>query len=125
MSKIRSTNTSPEIIIRSALHKMGFRFRIHRRDLPGKPDLVFPKYHSVVFVHGCFWHQHNCKGGRLPKSRTEYWTDKFQKNADRDRVVKLELRRLGWRVFVIWECEIHKSLSRTASKLALNLKKKH
>lgn len=124
MSQIRSTNTLPEIKIRSAFHKCGLRFRLHRRDLPGNPDLVFPRYNAVLFVHGCFWHQHKgCKGGRIPKSRVEYWEAKFKRNIERDRQSKAALIRMGWRVFVVWECEINNNLSKTVSKLAAKLTK--
>ncbi len=125
MAKIRSTNTLPEIRLRSALHKCGIRFRLHRRDLPGKPDLVLPKYRAVIFVHGCFWHQHkNCADGKMPKSQTEYWAEKFAKNAERDRRTKVALKKMGWKVFVVWECEIDKKLGGTVSKLVAKLRQR-
>jgi len=106
MSRIRSENTKPEKVVRSMLHRMGYRFRLHRRDLPGKPDIVLPKYHTVVFVHGCFWHRHKgCKYAYTPKSRVRFWQTKFHENVDRDRRVCRQLRRLGWQVVVIWECQ--------------------
>ncbi|WP_430735394.1 very short patch repair endonuclease [Halodesulfovibrio aestuarii] len=106
MGRIRSSNTKPEKIVRSLLHRMGFRFRLHRKDLPGKPDIVLPRYHSVVFVHGCFWHRHEgCKECTTPKTNTEFWLEKFQKNIERDVRVKQELEGAGWHVITVWGCE--------------------
>jgi len=106
MGRIRSTNTSPEIRVRRVAHALGLRFRLHRRDLPGKPDLVFPGHRSVVFVHGCYWHQHpGCKRGQLPKSAQDFWRDKFTTNLLRDARNEATLRESGWNVIVIWECE--------------------
>lgn len=105
MSGIRGKNTRPEIVVRQAAHRMGLRFRIHRKDLPGKPDLVFPKYRTVVFVHGCFWHRHDCKLAAVPKTRPEFWVAKFQSNIDRDLRNQRQLESLGWHVIKIWECE--------------------
>ena len=106
MSRIRAKNTKPEILVRSLLHRMGYRFRLHSRSLPGKPDIVLPKYRTTVLVHGCFWHRHNaCRFAYVPKSRVEFWERKFRKNVERhDRVVK-ELIDLGWAVVVVWECQ--------------------
>lgn len=107
MSRIRSKNTKPEVIVRSLLHRMGYRFRICVKDLPGKPDIVLPKYKTVIFVHGCFWHRHEgCKRCTTPSSNKKYWLEKFQKNKARDLRVVNELEEKGWRVIVIWECEI-------------------
>lgn len=107
MSQIRDRDTKPEIQVRSLLHRMGYRFRLHRTDLPGKPDIVLPKYQTAIFVHGCFWHRHhNCKLAYTPKSRTEFWTAKFARNVERDLEVRRELRKLGWKVVVVWECEL-------------------
>ena len=107
MSRIRSKNTKPEIIVRSLLHRMGYRFRLHRKDLPGKPDMVLPKYKVVIFVHGCFWHRHQgCKYAYTPKSRVDFWQKKFEDNIQRHKVVTKELKKLDWKVIVIWECEI-------------------
>lgn len=107
MSKIRSKDTKPEKTIRSILHKLGFRFRINRKDLPGKPDIVLPKYKTVIFVHGCFWHQHEgCKIASKPKSNSEFWKKKFSRNIERDRKNQEELRLMGYRVITIWECGI-------------------
>lgn len=104
MSGIRSKNTKPEIVIRKALHKEGFRFRIHCRDLPGKPDLVFPKYKAVIFIHGCFWHVHDCSLFKWPSSRREFWKNKLSRNQEKDIESLQELRDEGWRAMVVWEC---------------------
>ena len=107
MSGIRSKNTRPEIVVRKWLHAHGYRFRLHRKDLPGKPDIVLPRYHAVIFVHGCFWHRHEgCKYTTTPATRTEWWLNKFQHNIEHDRVVFEELQNLGWTVLIIWECQI-------------------
>ncbi len=106
MSGIRGKDTRPEIIVRQALHRAGFRFRLHRKDLPGKPDIVLPKYHTVIFVHGCFWHGHGCRYFKVPKTRTDFWLDKIMANARRDRLQEDALRAAGWRVFTVWECDI-------------------
>lgn len=106
MARIRSKDTGPEIRVRRLAHRMGFRFRIHREDLPGKPDLVFPGRGRVIFVHGCFWHRHTgCAECSVPKSRTEYWAPKFARTIGRDKSAIRKLRRKGWRVAVIWECQ--------------------
>ena len=107
MGRIRSGNTVPELSVRSALHRLGFRFRLHTKQLPGKPDIVLPKWKHVVFVHGCFWHRHaGCKLAYNPKSRVEFWSEKFRQNVVRDQVVRGQLAQLGWKVSTIWECEI-------------------
>lgn len=106
MRLIRGRNTLPERRVRQLLHAMGYRFRLHRRDLPGSPDIVLPKHRIAIFVHGCFWHQHEgCRLARLPKSRHDYWLPKFERNARRDREAARQLRALGWRPLVVWECE--------------------
>lgn len=106
MSRIRGCNTAPEIRVRSLLHGMGYRFRVHRRDLPGRPDVVLPKYRTAIFVHGCFWHRHaKCRMAYTPKSRSAFWTAKFRENTARDHLQTRALRRLGWNVVVIWECQ--------------------
>jgi DNA mismatch endonuclease (patch repair protein) len=106
MSRIRGKDTRPEMRVRSLLHRMGFRFRLHRKDLPGKPDIVLPAYGTVIFVHGCFWHRHpGCRFAYTPKSRVDFWLTKFQRNVERHVEVTVELEELGWRVVVIWECE--------------------
>lgn len=107
MSRIRGRDTKPELIVRSLLHKMGFRFRLHRKDLPGKPDIVLPRYKTVIFIHGCFWHRHEgCKFAYSPKSRVDFWQSKFSCNINRDVIVKNKLEEAGWKVIVIWECSI-------------------
>ena len=107
MSRIRSVNTMPEVAVRSLLHNCGYRFRLHRKDLPGKPDIVLPKYRTAIFVHGCFWHRHeNCKYATMPKSNVEYWVSKFQKNIERDKKKHELLLELGWRVLIVWGCEL-------------------
>ena len=109
MRRIRSKNTKPEMIIRQLIHSMGYRYRLHRKDLPGKPDLVFPSRKAVIFVHGCFWHQHSdlaCKDAHIPKSNQDYWIPKLNINITRDKTHYEALNSLGWRVLVIWECEI-------------------
>lgn len=109
MGRIRSKDTSPELIVRRLTFSLGYRYRLHRKDLPGKPDLVFSKKKKVIFVHGCFWHQHQdarCKIARKPKSKTEYWLPKLKRNVERDIQQKEQLVELGWEVLVIWECEI-------------------
>jgi DNA mismatch endonuclease, patch repair protein len=106
MSRVRGKNTSPEMRVRRVAHALGLRFRLHRRDLPGKPDLVFPKYRVALFVHGCFWHRHpGCRKTTDPKSREDYWQAKFSDNVERDARVAMQLGELGWRVGTIWECE--------------------
>lgn len=112
MSRIRSQNTQPEKKLRSWLYANGLRFRIHRKELPGKPDIVFFKYKTVIFVHGCFWHFHqDCREGRIPNTNTLFWQEKLVKNIERDEKHQLKLKELGWRVIVIWECEIEKHLN--------------
>lgn len=106
MRSVKSKNTKPEIAVRSAVHRMGFRFRLHRGDLPGKPDLVFAGIRRVIFVHGCFWHGHRCRYGRLPKSRTEFWGAKILRNRERDLQNVRALRKLGWQSLVVWQCQL-------------------
>jgi DNA mismatch endonuclease (patch repair protein) len=106
MSRIRTKHTGPELKVRSVAHGSGYRFSLHRDDLPGKPDIVFPRYRSVVFVHGCFWHQHaGCQKSAMPAARREFWTAKLSRNVVRDAENRRGLRRAGWRVLVIWECQ--------------------
>jgi DNA mismatch endonuclease Vsr len=106
MSRIKNRDTKPERIVRSLLHRMGYRFRLHRKDLPGNPDIVLPKYQTVIFVHGCFWHRHDgCRFAYTPKSKQQFWKRKFADNINRDKVCQSLLRTLGWNVIVIWECE--------------------
>lgn len=106
MSRIQPRNTKPERVVRSVLHRAGYRFRLHVKKLPGCPDIVLPKHGTVIFVHGCFWHQHpGCKYAYKPKSRTEFWENKFKSNIERHNKVTRELIKMGWKIFVIWECE--------------------
>jgi len=107
MSAIKSKNTKPEIIVRKLLHSMGYRFRLHKKDLPGSPDIVLPKYKTVIFVHGCFWHRHkNCKYASTPKTRQEFWEAKFRENINRDKLNQENLSSKGWKIILVWECEI-------------------
>ena len=107
MASIRSKNTKPELFVRTMLHALGYRFRIHQRQLPGSPDLVFASRKKVIFVHGCFWHGHRgCKVANIPQTRTQYWKDKFEANRRRDRRNRAQLSREGWRVLTVWECEL-------------------
>ena len=106
MRRIRKTDTKPEIAIRKLAHGLGYRFRLHRRDLPGTPDLVFPRLRKIIFVHGCFWHQHSgCRLARPPKARPDYWQPKLRRNQERDAAARQALEAAGWSVLVIWECE--------------------
>ena len=107
MGRIRGTDTAPEMAVRRAAHRLGYRFRLHRRSLPGRPDLVFPARKAVIFVHGCFWHRHEgCSKASSPKTRIEFWTDKFARNIERDREAQDRLEHAGWKVLVVWECGI-------------------
>jgi DNA mismatch endonuclease (patch repair protein) len=106
MSRIRSKDTKPEILLRKALHGVGFRYRLHDRKLLGSPDLVFPKYRAVIFVHGCFWHRHGCKWTTMPSSREDFWNAKFAANVERDKNNMYKLQKLGWRVLIVWECAL-------------------
>ena len=107
MSRIQLGDTKPEKTVRSILHGLGYRFRLHRKDLPGKPDIVLARYNSVIFVHGCFWHRHkDCKNASIPKTKKTFWEEKFKANIERDIKVKNELKSNGWRVLVVWECEL-------------------
>ena len=122
MAKVRAKNTKPELVVRRAAHRLRYRFRLHRADLPGTPDIVFPRHRLAVFVHGCFWHQHpNCRRATMPATNVAKWTEKFERNSLRDARSKSELESLGWTVLVIWECETrseHVVASQLASKLS-------
>lgn len=112
MAAVRSRDTKPEKFVRSLIHRLGYRFRLHRKDLPGRPDIVLPRHRAVVFVHGCFWHAHRCNAGdRLPATNTTFWRNKRNENVIRDRSAIGRLRRLGWRILVVWECEIKDSVA--------------
>jgi DNA mismatch endonuclease (patch repair protein) len=107
MRAVKGRDTKPEITLRKQLHALGYRYRLNAKDLPGKPDLVFPKYKAVLFVHGCFWHGHKCKrGARQPKQNADYWKEKIARNKARDKKNAAALEKLGWRVITVWECEL-------------------
>lgn len=126
MSQIKGKNTKPEMAMRKTLHSYGFRFRLHVKNLPGTPDIVMPKYKTAIFIHGCFWHGHkNCKYFVLPKTNAEWWYDKINRNNVNDKRAELELKKLGWKVVTIWECELksinfHKTLTKLFGKLKKN-----
>lgn len=117
MSRVAGKNTKPEIYVRSALHREGYRFRIHRKDLPGKPDLVLPKYGIAVFVHGCFWHSHDCKRGKRPSSNKEFWKEKLDRNLVRDQANVRALEELDWTVWIIWQCGLASGTERLLAHL--------
>lgn len=121
MSGIRGKNTRPEVLIRKRLHTRGFRFRLHVKSLPGKPDLVLPKYHAVIFTHGCFWHRHDCRLFKWPSTRPDFWKAKINRNCENDVLTVQKLRAMGWRICVIWECSIkgaNKDLEGVADRVA-------
>jgi DNA mismatch endonuclease, patch repair protein len=119
MAAIRGKDTAPEIRVRTLLHSLGYRFRLHRNEFPGKPDIVLRRHSAVIFVHGCFWHCHDCRFGLVqPATRSEFWTAKRRSNVDRDRRNRAALRALGWRVLVVWECE-----TRSPEKVAVKLRR--
>jgi DNA mismatch endonuclease (patch repair protein) len=121
MAAIGGRDTAPELALRRALHAMGFRYRLHSRKLRGRPDIVLPRYHAVVFVHGCFWHRHEgCRFATTPATRTAFWNAKFAVNVARDAEVKRELLREGWRVATVWECALRDNVSRASSTSALS-----
>ena len=126
MSRIRSKNTKPEILVRSILHRAGYRFRIHVKKLPGTPDIVLPKYRTVIFVHGCFWHRHtNCNNSTMPKTRIEFWESKFKSTIERDRIKIEKLRLSGWNVVIIWECELEHGVITLINRLSNELSEKN
>ena len=106
MKSVGSRDTGPELTVRSLLHRLGYRYRLHRRDLPGRPDIVFPVRRKAIFIHGCFWHGHDCDKGKLPKSRADYWTVKIKTNQDRDARAIARLEEAGWQTLSIWQCEL-------------------
>lgn len=121
MSRIRSSDTWPELAVRKLLFSMGYRYRLHPKDLPGKPDIVFPKKKKAIFVHGCFWHSHGCKRGQPPKSRLEYWLPKLENNKKRDTQTIAALETMGWKTLIVWQCQIKDiSMLRTTLKLFLD-----
>lgn len=107
MSRIKGKNTKPEIVVRSFVHRLGYRFRLHRKDLPGKPDIVLPRHKKVIFVHGCYWHMHSCKYGKVtPVTNAEFWQKKRSGNKERDKKNIAALKKLGWDVLIVWECQV-------------------
>lgn len=107
MAKVHGANTTPELAVRSIIHRMGYRYRLHRKDLPGKPDIVLPRHKKIIFVHGCFWHQHEgCKAADRPTSNTDYWNKKLDRNVERDKRHREALEAMGWKVLVVWECQL-------------------
>ncbi len=116
MAKVRSKDTKPEMFVRRLLHSMGYRYRLHDAKLPGKPDLTFPSRRKIIFIHGCFWHGHDCPLGRIPKSRVEFWVGKIEANRSRDEINIEKLTRLGWKSLVVWECQL-RDADRLASKI--------
>lgn len=124
MARIRGKDTAPERTVRSLLHRMGYRFRLHRRDLPGSPDIVLPGRRVVVFVHGCFWHRHpGCRFATTPKSRARFWRLKFERNVERDAEAAAALRRTGWKVVTVWECDIGRRADDPSGALARRLRR--
>lgn len=124
MSRIRKYDTTPELVVRSVVHRLGYRFRLYRRDLPGCPDLVLPRHRKVIFVHGCWWHRHNCRlGKRTPKSRRDYWLPKLARNKERHKGNVRSLRKQGWDVLTVWECQV-KNLPELITRLNAFLKEK-
>jgi DNA mismatch endonuclease (patch repair protein) len=123
MRNIRGKNTTPERLFRSALHRAGFRFRLHRKDLPGSPDIVLSKYKTIIFIHGCFWHGHaDCKKATLPKTNTDFWQNKLEKNRARDARAVSDLENAGWHVRIIWQCRLRRELSPVIAELSDLLK---
>jgi DNA mismatch endonuclease (patch repair protein) len=122
MGRIRTKGTAPELALRSALHSAGFRFRLHRKNLPGKPDIILPKYKCVIFVHGCFWHHHEgCVKSTLPKTNVEFWQNKIAANVRRDKANQDNLAKLGWQVLIVWECDIKRDVNVVMEYLIVNL----
>lgn len=124
MSRIRSKDTKPELLVRKELWRAGFRYRLHAKELPGRPDLVLPRLQTAVFVHGCYWHGHCCQKGRIPRANSGFWAEKFAKNKLRDARNRARLRRLGWKVIVVWECTLYArgKRERTLAKLVEKLR---
>jgi len=123
MSRIRGRDTGPEMRLRSLMHRAGFRFRLHGKDLPGKPDIVLPKYRTAIFVHGCFWHRHEgCRNATTPSTRTEFWQEKFDGNVERDKRNTAALEAAGWTVITVWECDLKADADRIVDKLSTKIR---
>ncbi|MBS7706707.1 very short patch repair endonuclease [Chelatococcus asaccharovorans] len=124
MSRIRGRDTGPELVLRSLLHRAGFRFRLHAKQLPGRPDIILPRYRTAIFVHGCFWHRHpGCRNATTPSTRREFWQAKFDGNVSRDARNQAELEAAGWTVLTVWECELKADAEGVARRLASDLRK--
>ncbi|MCI6242361.1 MAG: very short patch repair endonuclease [Agathobacter sp.] len=124
MSRIKGKDTKIEVIVRQYLFSKGYRFRKNDKRYPGKPDIVLPKYKTAIFIHGCFWHRHSgCKNATVPKTRTEFWNDKFEKNVRNDRIKQEQLEQMGWKVIIIWECELEKNFLQTMEALESELQR--
>lgn len=124
MSRVKGKNTKPELRVRSALHAMGYRFRLHRKDLPGNPDIVLPKYRTAIFVHGCFWHQHpGCRKATIPQNNHDYWARKLERNVERDEAGRRGLKEMGWTTITLWECEIPRRKDELRQQLRNTLNK--
>ena len=121
MGSVRQRNTGPEMVLRRALHRLGFRYRLNDKKLPGSPDIVLSKYRTVIFVHGCFWHRHGCKKTTMPSTRKNFWEAKFNANIKRDAQNIKSLKKVGWRVVVVWECEISKNIERALKRVVSRL----
>ena len=123
MSRIKGRNTGPELRLRSLLHRAGFRFRLHVKDLPGKPDIVLPKYRTAIFVHGCFWHRHEgCRNATTPSTRAEFWQEKFDGNVKRDRRNRAALKTAGWAVITVWECDLKADADRIVQQISTEIR---
>lgn len=123
MSRIKGRNTGPELRLRSLLHRAGFRFRLHVKDLPGKPDIVLPKYRTAIFVHGCFWHRHEgCRNATTPSTRAEFWQEKFDGNVKRDRRNMAALKTAGWAVITVWECDLKADADRIVQQISTEIR---
>lgn len=123
MSRIKGRDTGPELRLRSLLHRAGFRFRLHAKELPGKPDIILPKYRAAIFVHGCFWHRHEgCRNATMPSTRTEFWKSKFDSNVGRDMRNRVALEAAGWTVFTVWECGLKNDAPGIVKKLSYDIR---